>query len=98
MIPETVQLAIVSSVGVAFGVFITKGIDAIIRWRKAEGQMSSHVESKLAARIVHLESEVARLQSEVADLQYRLGKSDAIVELLQGRIDKADVPQMESGE
>ena len=95
---ESVQLAIVSAISIAFGVFVTKGIDAVIRWRKAEGQMNRDAESHLSARIVHLESEVARLQSEVADLQYRLGKSDAIVELLQGRIDKADLPQMKSGE
>ena len=74
-------------------VLVTKGVDALIRYRKAEGQMEMDSENSLRARIIHLESEVARLQTEVAALQYKLGRSDAHIDILQGRCDKAALPQ-----
>ena len=95
ILSEPVNLAIVAAMTSLVTLAITKGVDAVIRWRRSEGQMEGESEDKLVARILHLEGEVARLQSELAALQYKLGRSDAHIEILQGRCDKASLPQAE---
>lgn len=93
---ESVQMAIVGVVGTAFGIFCTKGVDALIRWRQAEGAMEMSSENNLRIRIVHLESVVEALQKENAVLQRQLGRMESHIELLQGRVDKAKLPQMDA--
>jgi predicted RNase H-like nuclease (RuvC/YqgF family) len=76
-------------------VLVTKGIDALIRYRKAEGAMETATKDDLRARIMHLESVVSSLQTENATLQRQLGRMEAHIELLQGRCDAASFPQSE---
>jgi len=90
---DSAIVAITAAITSIVTIALTKGVDAIIRYRQSEGAMEMSSENNLRARIIHLENEVSRLQNEVATLQYRLGKSDAHIELLQGRCDKADLPQ-----
>ena len=86
-------IAITGMVAAIVTVCVTKGIDAIIRYRKAEGAMEASNTSDLRARIMHLEAVVASLQVENATLQRELGRMEAHLELLQGRCDAADLPK-----
>ena len=76
-------------------VIVTKGIDAIIRYRQNEGAMEMTTKTDLRNRILHLESVVASLQTENATLQRQLGRMEAKIESLQGRCDTAGLPKGE---
>ena len=71
-------------------VLVTKGIDAVIRYRKAEGAMESSSRGDLRTRIMHLESVVSLLQAENSTLHHQLGRMEAQLELLQDRCDAAE--------
>lgn len=86
-------VTITSAITMIVTVLVTKGIDALIRYRQAEGAMIMTTKDDLRARIMHLESVVASLQNENATLQRQLGRMEAHIELLQGRCDAAELPQ-----
>lgn len=94
---EQTMIAITVAVTSIVTVAITKGIDALIRYRQAEGAMETTTRADLRARILHLEGVVASLQAENSLLHHQLGRMEVQIEMLKGRCDAAELPKPELG-
>jgi len=98
MVDDPITTGIVSAVCLVVGAFITKVVDAIIRWRQSEDGMRRASRGELYARITHLESVVQTLQNENSRLNHELGRLQGMMAALRKEFDAEHIDGHHHGE